>query len=126
MTRKDREDLTAWQTAWPEDSPLSEAELREALERARSTLVATHRRMKELFACLPMPADYDGDYELINDHPRSIYFELHTAVYYLMVLTDEECNDSILRNALEATPESLREEWARSGPRRPGLALGGY
>ncbi|MCP3963628.1 MAG: hypothetical protein GY719_37810 [bacterium] len=115
--QEDRDRVTARQTAWPEDSPLSEAELREVLETARSTLVATHRHMEDLFACLPMPADYDENRELSYDYPRTIYFGLHTAVFYLMELFDAETHDGFIRRVLEATPESLWKEWAELRPR---------
>ena len=113
---EERERVTAWQKAWPEDAPLSEAELREELKTVHGALKLIIRRMKDLYDRLPDP----GYLEKIDtdEVPGSIYVELLSTVGWVRdELPDIE---GVVRDSLEETPESLWDSWAtRISSHRP-------
>ena len=116
---QERHPMIAWQEEWPEDAPLSEAELREELEGVRAELRAIARRMQALHKRLPEPAYFDMIFDDNEEVPETIYFELVSTV---AGISDELSGvDDTIRYGLEATAESLRAAWVqRVASRRPG------
>ena len=110
------ETMEAQQRAWPEDAPLSEAELRSELQAIVDAFNALHARAGKLCEKLPpLP-----EAELDDEVPRGLYFALADAL---------DCAQSggdlleYLESALEATPESLRAEWLQRRLRDPLMDL---
>lgn len=100
------------QTAWPEDCPLSEPELRaevqsifdaaRALEDQRREI---KERARELYARLPRLSEPEAFFEA----PQSIYYALTDAV---SSAADDGLEDlSYIEEKLADTPESLRAAW---------------
>ncbi len=111
------EHVVAAQEAWPEDSPLSEEELRAELLACKERLVVEHRKMKDLYDRLPEPAEFRLEDE--TDVPPSVYLDLCGTVVGVV----EDHLDGALKEidqGLDATPEELRQEWlARRLPHGP-------
>ncbi len=100
------DEIRARQNVWPEDAPLSEAELRGELQAMLETARAMRERARELFERLPKASAEEVYYEV----PRSHYCVLACALYFAV---DEGLEEfvSFLQDSLGATAESLRREW---------------
>ncbi len=108
------EEKLALQAAWPEDSPLSEAELRAELETARDEVRRIGERLKALAATLPAPPELQrtGAGEDSFDDVPSVYGQLTGVLDYIAEEAVAEI-ESVVEGALAVTPESLRAEWVR-------------
>ncbi len=95
--------------AWPEDCPLSEVELRAEMRTVAADIRALDQRVRALFERLPEPAEYD-DLEVHDrrEFPTGVYYELHFALFGLL---EEGLWSETAEEALEQTPESLRQRW---------------
>ncbi len=93
------------QTAWPEDCPLSETEMRGEIEGIVDDLAALETRIRELNRRLPAPPEEES-----GARPFSIYYALTDGV---SLLEDDPGALGYVRERLAATPESLRSEWLK-------------
>ncbi len=103
------------QLAWPENSPLTEAELRtalgeliDAIEVLQEQREVVRQRAMALNGRLPPVPEK----ELECEAPRSVYAELSIAV---VALEDNTLDYALeeMQAALDATPEQLRQQWLR-------------
>ncbi len=104
--------IYAGQTAWPEDSPLSEPELRAEVQAIvndakvlEERVGALRERARELYERLPQTPLAEGELDL----PQSIYYALADALS--CVINDGLDELSYLERKLADTPESLRADW---------------
>ncbi|MCP4054632.1 MAG: hypothetical protein GY739_16560 [Mesoflavibacter sp.] len=106
------EHMDATQRLWPDDCPLSEAELRSELRSFLPEIEVLSRRARALYERLPEPPDYQlkdesGD---IADVPNSLYFMLLNALSFLFEDALEQ-SAALIEDALAETPESIRVYW---------------
>ena len=106
------ESICAAQTAWPEDCPLSEPELRAQIgailadrQAVQGRMQALRERARALYVTLPevAPAEVEGDL------PQSVYYALTDA---LSCIIDDDRDDlGYAEKKFADTPASLRARW---------------
>ena len=100
------EAIRAQQTAWPENCPLSETELRREVQALRDAGATLEQRGRELYARLPEPPRA----ELVEFRPLTLYEEFHGALGHFADVGLKWCLEGLER-ALSETPQSLRAVW---------------
>ncbi|MEM7587632.1 MAG: hypothetical protein AAF560_29870 [Acidobacteriota bacterium] len=99
--------MTEGQLEWPEDSPLSEAELRAEIGTQIAGIKSLRERAERLRRMLPAEPQQD-----LNSKPLSVYSELsHVATSCNQVAEDQL---AMAEAAVAATADSLRRVWIRS------------
>ncbi len=102
------EDIEELQTAWPEECPYTEEELRAKIIAFQDEVLGFQRRVNELIATLPGPPNR-------GEGPDSIYGELR---YALLNLGGEQDLDfhslqETTAEQLALTPSTIRAQWIR-------------
>lgn len=99
--------------SWPEGCPLSKEELCQELESALEEIRRLGERMQTLHDQLPpAPEDLGDAPGGFEDGPGSVYERLLWAVSYIVEDAIPDIEKQV-RQALCATPESLRSEWLK-------------